>query len=158
MPTYEYSCRNCQHVTQIFHSIKEQPTISCESCGSTDVERLISPPCFIVRNTQAKIKSKDKQQRRADMKADLAENYGVEEMRPFGTGPNALESAYNDVKMQGNLVKDQMQAKAEINEKKRQAKRREWKRKALRRTKQRAAEKKEMKAKEAAEKRRINLS
>lgn len=158
MSTYEYFCQKCQYVTKIFHSIKEQPTISCEHCGSKKTERLISPCHFIIHSTRANIKKRDKQQRRKDMKADLSENYGVEEMCPIHSGSNSFENAYNDVKMQGNLVRDQMQAKTEINEKKKRVKRREWQKEALKRTKQRAIEKKKMRAKEEAAKRRITLS
>lgn len=46
MPTYDYRCNECGLVTEVTHSIKEDPIILCSQCKTSDkevpMERLIS--------------------------------------------------------------------------------------------------------------------
>ena len=42
MPTYDYKCNDCDDVFEVTHSIMEEPSISCPSCQSNLVIRLIS--------------------------------------------------------------------------------------------------------------------
>ena len=41
MPTYEYKCRECQHLFEKFQAMSDEPVKICPSCGGS-VERLIS--------------------------------------------------------------------------------------------------------------------
>lgn len=41
MPTYEYKCRNCGHIFDVFQKITDEPLKSCPKCGG-EVYRLIS--------------------------------------------------------------------------------------------------------------------
>ena len=41
MPTYDYECRDCGHVFEVFHGMTEQPRLECPKCGGTP-QRLIS--------------------------------------------------------------------------------------------------------------------
>ena len=40
MPTYEYKCETCEHLFEVFQSIKEDPLDSCPKCGNS-IKRLI---------------------------------------------------------------------------------------------------------------------
>ncbi|MBH38185.1 FmdB family transcriptional regulator [bacterium] len=42
MPLYDYKCNDCNDVFEVTHSIMEDPSISCPSCQSGLVTRLIS--------------------------------------------------------------------------------------------------------------------
>jgi putative FmdB family regulatory protein len=33
MPTYEYECRSCGHVTDVFHNMTAKPRVKCPECG-----------------------------------------------------------------------------------------------------------------------------
>jgi putative FmdB family regulatory protein len=33
MPTYEYECRACGHVTDVFHNMTARPRVKCPECG-----------------------------------------------------------------------------------------------------------------------------
>ena len=41
MPRYEYKCTHCQDITEVMHSIMDQPEVVCESCN-TPRQRIIS--------------------------------------------------------------------------------------------------------------------
>ena len=40
MPTYDYECKTCNRVFEVFHSIKAEPLSRCPKCGNP-VKRLI---------------------------------------------------------------------------------------------------------------------
>lgn len=42
MPTYDYRCSKCDHVWELFQSIKAAPEKKCPSCGKLAAKRLIS--------------------------------------------------------------------------------------------------------------------
>jgi putative FmdB family regulatory protein len=41
MPTYDYRCKKCDHVWELFHSIKAAPVKKCPKCGKLAAERVI---------------------------------------------------------------------------------------------------------------------
>ena len=41
MPTYEYKCKKCGNLFDVFQSMSEDPVTTCPACGG-EVERLIS--------------------------------------------------------------------------------------------------------------------
>jgi putative FmdB family regulatory protein len=47
MPTYEYKCKQCGKVFEIFHSMSKHPDIQCPSCSGS-VERLIGAGAGII--------------------------------------------------------------------------------------------------------------
>ena len=65
---------------------------------------------------------------------------------------------YNDIKGRGTFVRDEMQKKREVNERKSRAKRREWAKAANKRTPERIRTKREKKAQEEQKKRAVRLS
>ncbi len=48
MPTYEYKCRNCDHVFERFQSMKDAPLRKCPECGKNTLERLIGTGAAIL--------------------------------------------------------------------------------------------------------------
>ncbi|MBE0460049.1 MAG: zinc ribbon domain-containing protein [Candidatus Aminicenantes bacterium] len=42
MPIYEYICKNCNRRFETFVSLGQKKTISCDKCGSKDVQKLFS--------------------------------------------------------------------------------------------------------------------
>ncbi len=48
MPTYSYQCQKCETITDVFHSMSATPKISCESCGSKRMKRLIGTGAGII--------------------------------------------------------------------------------------------------------------
>lgn len=42
MPTYEYTCKDCQASFDVFHGMTEQPEVACPSCGSRSTARLLT--------------------------------------------------------------------------------------------------------------------
>jgi putative FmdB family regulatory protein len=85
MPTYEYRCNDCGIVTEVTHSIKEDPEIICPKCEplgkSVKMERLISRNNggFIFKQwTEAQTYkiSRDKQKQNSDLEVRQIERYG----------------------------------------------------------------------------------
>ncbi len=47
MPTYEYQCKTCRHLFEVFQSITEKPVRKCPACGG-EVKRLIGPGAGLI--------------------------------------------------------------------------------------------------------------
>ncbi len=41
MPTYEYACRNCDHVFEVFQSMRDEPLKRCPQCKKPTLKRLL---------------------------------------------------------------------------------------------------------------------
>ena len=39
MPTYQYTCENCHHTLEIFHSISKEPLEACPQCHKKTLKR-----------------------------------------------------------------------------------------------------------------------
>ncbi len=48
MPTYDYACKKCEEVFEVFHNMTATPEVTCEKCGSTDVEKQIGAGAGLV--------------------------------------------------------------------------------------------------------------
>lgn len=48
MPYYDYRCKECGHVEEVFHSMNEVPDIVCE-CGGQQVEKLFGNTTVFVK-------------------------------------------------------------------------------------------------------------
>ena len=156
MPFYDYGCEECGSEFETSHSIHEKPKVQCPKCSSTKTRKLVSACGIVVHSTGAKRRVLDHLSRESDAKQDLLENYGVENVRP--TGGASFDSVYNDIKGRGTFVRDEMQKKREVNERKSRAKRREWAKAANKRTPERIRTKREKKAQEEQKKRAVRLS
>lgn len=155
MPLREYRCRECGAVWEFLQRKNEKPKV-CSICGKGKPEQLVSLCAFAVRNNRVASRFRDEMAKGEEIRQELREEHGVEQVTPMGR--NTLRDVMNDVKQQGSFVRDRMQETQEKNGKKRKEKQRDWMKKALKRTPKRKAERDEMMAKEAAEKRRITVS
>ena len=154
MPNYDYGCTKCNHEFEVSHGMTEKPRIKCPECGSS-AKKLITGCGFIIHNTGAMNAARERAKSEAAMRADLRDNYGVEQISPVGG--NSIADVHKDVRQQGSLVRDQMQQKREENERKTKAKQRDWAVKARKRAPMKAKIRDEKKAEEAAAKRAIRL-
>jgi len=41
MPTYDYKCKNCGYVFEVFQGITKKPKRKCPECGKLKLQRLI---------------------------------------------------------------------------------------------------------------------
>lgn len=48
MPTYEYKCRECGHMLEIFQSMNDAALTSCPECGKEGLKRLIGTGAGII--------------------------------------------------------------------------------------------------------------
>ncbi len=39
MPTYEYKCKHCGYIIDIFHKMNDTPSLVCESCKKEGLEK-----------------------------------------------------------------------------------------------------------------------
>ena len=47
MPFYEYQCEDCGTISGFLEGVtRDKPVIKCQSCGSTNLKRLLSPSNF----------------------------------------------------------------------------------------------------------------
>lgn len=53
MPIYDYKCQECGNVSEIFIRSADSEEIKCSSCGSKNLERLISASYMIRMNASA---------------------------------------------------------------------------------------------------------
>lgn len=51
MPIYEYRCRKCR--TEFELLVRASTVVACESCGSADLEKLLSLPAIKSESTHA---------------------------------------------------------------------------------------------------------
>jgi len=131
MPFYDYVCRDCGSEHEENHSMTASPVIGCRKCGSKNTFKAVRACGIIARSTGTQRRFEDARKTQTEQRQDLRENYGVENVTPV-LG-NSLASVYNDVKSQGSLVKDEMQAKRESNAAAVKAKQRAWTEKAHKR-------------------------
>ena len=155
MPNYDYRCQKCGNIDEVFHGIDEVPRQKCSVCVGK-MAKMISRVNVSFKNTLTARALKDQHVRETDMRQDLRENHMVEKVA--ATAGRPLEAVYNEIKGQGDFVRDRMQSETEINARKTRNKQREWARKANRRVEKRTIEKQERKKAEEAEKRKIVLS
>ncbi len=47
MPIYDYKCKKCETVSEVLVRSSDGQTIKCSSCGSTNVEKLLSASYMI---------------------------------------------------------------------------------------------------------------
>jgi len=64
MPLYDYWCRECDTVKEIFHGMQETPRIVCESCGNGIMERVIlsAPHGHVVGTTLGSLADRNSSQ------------------------------------------------------------------------------------------------
>ncbi|MGH8018624.1 MAG: FmdB family zinc ribbon protein [Opitutaceae bacterium] len=48
MPTYEYACRSCAEVFDVYQSMRDAPLTSCPKCGKPGLKRLIGRGAGII--------------------------------------------------------------------------------------------------------------
>jgi putative FmdB family regulatory protein len=48
MPTYDYRCSKCDHIWELFQSIKAEPEKKCPSCGKRTAKRVIGSGAGII--------------------------------------------------------------------------------------------------------------
>ncbi len=46
MPTYEYQCKECEHVEEVRHGMNEASPTQCPKCTHESLQRLISSTSF----------------------------------------------------------------------------------------------------------------
>jgi putative FmdB family regulatory protein len=47
MPLFDFKCRNCGHTSEFFIQNMADINLKCESCGSHDLEKMLSIPSVI---------------------------------------------------------------------------------------------------------------
>ncbi|MCK9154557.1 MAG: zinc ribbon domain-containing protein [Paludibacteraceae bacterium] len=100
MPTYDYQCKKCASLFEVFHRFGEIPSEGCPVCGSLEIKKSVSG--FYLGNRGHTLSSNSAT---VDMMADLRENYGIESVQ-MKTGN--FHEWYNGVKKDGSKVKEQM--------------------------------------------------
>ncbi len=52
MPIYEYRCKQCGAISEFLTGLHKDETISCRSCGSLEMEKIMSTASFLDRTTE----------------------------------------------------------------------------------------------------------
>jgi len=154
MPNYDFSCLACDTEFEAFRLLNSQDPVICPKCKSSKTKKQISCCHFIIHSSAIVRKITDSRKREREAKADLAENYGVENLSPLGRG-NSMEKVYKEIKKQGTFVKDKMQQQTILSAAKTRKKQREWAIGANQRVEAKTRARNEEKKKEAFEKRAI---
>ncbi len=154
MPAYDYKCPECGFTDEVIHGMSESPEYECPDCHLV-MKKVFAT--FNMKKGRERIKGfiNDRQRRELEIKQELRESYGVEQVVPLAS--DGLKEVYNDVKAQGNFVRDQMQESTEKSNAKRLAKQKAWKKQAMKRAPKRSQELVERRAKEAQAKNTIRL-
>jgi len=141
MPLYEFECEDCGYCFEMLLPLSSDSVQECPECGFM-AERIVSAFSFKVGSTVEQKRRNEISLRQMDMKFNLKERYGVEEVVPLATseGPASFESVYKDVVSRGSMVKDQMQETAGRNEEKSRKKQKRWLEDAWSRRSQRVKE------------------
>ncbi len=160
MPIYRYKCPGCDNFEeQLFLNYKSSvdANIICGVCGLEELPRTFEGNSISLTKGFRKSKGfvQGELKRAQDMKKELSRDYLVEEMTGLqGQGFNEL---YDNIKANGNQVREDMQRRMEKTSKEADVRQKEWKKGAVKRHGKRVEEIKERKAKEAQVKGRIIL-
>ena len=46
MPIYEYQCQKCQHQFETIRKISDPPLVTCPTCGTDSLKKLVSKAAF----------------------------------------------------------------------------------------------------------------
>jgi putative FmdB family regulatory protein len=150
MPLYEYECDDCG-VFEVLSS-KGRSHADCPECGQR-AGKIVSACAFRLGATTERKQAREKTLHENDIKFDLREKYGVEEVAPVRTkseGMGTLHTIYEDIVSRGSMIKDQMQETAGRNAEKTRAKQKKWLEDAWSRRDQRVKEVKAQKEREKA--------
>ena len=154
MPFYDYACKKCDHVFEVMHGFNDKPHPVCPKCQHPETAKQISACGIIIHSTRAKRFVLDSVKQESDKRAEL-KAMGIEKINPM---PGVtLDQVYDEIGKNKGLVKERMAAQKEVDTARTKAKQKEWFAKAAKRTPERAKIRKEMQAKEAAEKRAIKF-
>lgn len=144
MPIYEYACKKCDNIEEKIHPINEKPHFFCEGCGSI-MEKIFSPFAISCKNSLEKARFNEKDERIKDIRTDLKENHGIEQMNIRG---KSIEETYHDIKQNKTSIAEQFSKQREEKQAKLKKKQKDWMKGALARTERRYHEKKRMRKKE----------
>ena len=150
---YDYCCDSCEFVFEVIHPMNDKPVLSCPSCGFNKTHKMPSLCGIVIKNSIRTQKVFDRMRKANDMRVDLKENFGIENVTPLAG--DSFQNVYEDIKSRGAAVKEEMQATTETSAKKKKQKQREWARQANRRATPRRIEMQKRKAAEEYAKRRI---
>jgi len=51
MPIYEYRCKKCGAISEFLTGIETGEAITCQDCGSLEMEKIMSAPSFLSHAT-----------------------------------------------------------------------------------------------------------
>lgn len=51
MARYDYRCLDCENIKEVTHSVKDDPVVECDVCGSVNTKRLISATRTVFKGT-----------------------------------------------------------------------------------------------------------
>lgn len=154
MPYYEYKCTDCGKISEVKRGMNDPAyDVVCAGCGSSNVGRLYSAPHVLVRGGGSKRTTVSVP--RSEMEAELRDDYGVNAVTPCNRYGKGYAETYRDIKERGSMVREMMVAREEETDRNQRKKNKAWMKDALARTTKRGREKKALRAKENAEKRRI---
>jgi len=69
MPIYEYECKRCEEIFEIFHKVDEGCKVACPKCLGP-AKRLISAPNFVLKGSGFYINDYPSKSRKEGKKAD----------------------------------------------------------------------------------------
>jgi putative FmdB family regulatory protein len=82
MPVYEYECKQCKEIFEIFHKIEEDCKVACPKCLGP-ARKLISATNFILKGSGFYVNDYPSKHRREGKKS---EKEGSEDKRQSGKG------------------------------------------------------------------------
>lgn len=131
MPTYDYKCDSCDTRKEVYHSIKENPTIVCD-CGMAMKRSIPKNVNFVLKGlgwSGKNIKEKNyRMDRRKEIGKKMVENYDIPQIQPNYKGEvcSSWEQAKQLAKADGvdsqrydmqvdNLVSQQEKVKSKVD-------------------------------------------
>ena len=69
MEIYEYQCKDCEHYLDSLQKVRDEPLLTCPSCGKESLRRLVSAPRFRLKGKgwyETDFKTGDKRNLAAD--------------------------------------------------------------------------------------------
>lgn len=81
MPTYEYQCRSCDHLLEVFQKITDEPLLECPKCHQAALNKVLSATNFQLKGngwyvTDIRDKDKPKSAAQSDIKSTDASSSG----------------------------------------------------------------------------------
>lgn len=96
MPIYEYKCKNCGKITEIWHGVNESANGHCPHCGG-NLQKIISNAGFILKGSGWYVTDYKRKNNNPPKSDKLKKEEKEKDEKPSATQNHSSESSASDI-------------------------------------------------------------